>query len=294
MNEYSRILVLIPFKNEENYIQRCLASIANQNFKNFLVLMSDNCSTDGSNKIAEEFAKKDSRFRLHKHIESKSVSVNWNTLVNELNDYDSDYVMWLSGDDYITDENYLQNMLTAAEAQPETNCFIPKFKNVSQNGELVPNHSFEITFNHKVKSVRRIRLATNWANCVSIYGMYRRKTFEQLAKSKKSKIQDAPESDWWWTLALAENFLVTSVPSAIYVKTIKVTPYYRELRMKKSNTFATRISALNVAPLRIVLSVKSRGLNWSEMGIVFALSFIVALHLSLRKILKKIWVRNER
>lgn len=293
MNEYSRILVLIPFKNEENYIQRCLASIANQNFKNFLVLMSDNCSTDGSNRIAEEFAKKDSRFRLHKHIESKSVSVNWNTLVSKLSDYDSDYVMWLSADDYITDENYLQNMVTAADTQRETDCFIPKFMNVSQNGELDSNHSFEITFNHKVKSVRLLRLATNWANCVSIYGMYRRKTFEQLAKSKKSKIQDAPESDWWWTLALAENFLVTSVPSAIYIKTIKVTPYYRELSMKKSKTLATRISTLNVAPLRIVLSVKSRGLNWSEMGIVFALSFIVAFHLSLRKIFKKIWVRNE-
>lgn len=294
MNEYSRILVLIPFRNEENYIQRCLASVANQNFKNFLVLMSDNCSTDASNRIAEVFTQKDPRFKLFKHAEPKSVSVNWNTLISKLNDYDSDYVMWLSADDYIVDENYLQNMMTVADNQRETHCFIPKFMNVSQDGDVNMNHSFEITFDHKVKFVRHLRLATNWANCVSLYGMYRRKTFEFLAKSESSMIKDAPESDWWWTFALAEKFSASSVPTAIYIKTIKETPYYRELKPQKSKKFARKLSNLNVTPLKIVLSAKSRGLNWHETGVVILLSVVILFHLSMRKISGKVWTRSGR
>jgi glycosyltransferase involved in cell wall biosynthesis len=62
-----KISVIIPIYNIEAYLAECLNSVRNQTFADFEVLMIDDCSTDGSPKIIDEFAKLDSRFlAVHK------------------------------------------------------------------------------------------------------------------------------------------------------------------------------------------------------------------------------------
>jgi CDP-glycerol glycerophosphotransferase len=60
----TRISVVVPIYDVEEYLGACLRSIAAQTFGDLEVVMVDDGSTDGSPDIAAEFARQDSRFRL--------------------------------------------------------------------------------------------------------------------------------------------------------------------------------------------------------------------------------------
>jgi len=60
------ISILIPARNEEEYIKRCLVSLTKQDYSNIEILVLDDNSTDDTAKIVKELSKKDPRIKLYK------------------------------------------------------------------------------------------------------------------------------------------------------------------------------------------------------------------------------------
>ena len=58
------ISVIVPVYNVENYLPRCLDSIANQTYRNLEIILVDDGSTDRSGLLCDEFAEKDYRARV--------------------------------------------------------------------------------------------------------------------------------------------------------------------------------------------------------------------------------------
>lgn len=58
-----KVSVIVPIYNQEKYLERSLASLVNQQFLDFEVLMIDDGSTDTSAEICKRFQAQDSRFR---------------------------------------------------------------------------------------------------------------------------------------------------------------------------------------------------------------------------------------
>lgn len=64
------ISIIIPVYNTEKYLRTCLDSVIDQTFTDFEVVLVNDGSTDGSGKICDEYAQKDSRFVVvHKQNE---------------------------------------------------------------------------------------------------------------------------------------------------------------------------------------------------------------------------------
>ncbi|WP_052440967.1 bifunctional glycosyltransferase/CDP-glycerol:glycerophosphate glycerophosphotransferase [Streptacidiphilus anmyonensis] len=59
-----RLSVVVPIYNVERYLDECLASLAAQTMGDFEVVMVDDGSTDGSAAIAQEWERRDRRFRM--------------------------------------------------------------------------------------------------------------------------------------------------------------------------------------------------------------------------------------
>lgn len=59
-----QIDILLATYNGEKYIKEQIDSILNQTYSNFRLLISDDCSQDGTRKILEEYQKKDNRIIL--------------------------------------------------------------------------------------------------------------------------------------------------------------------------------------------------------------------------------------
>ena len=57
-NKIPDVSVIIPMYNAEKYITETLNSVLEQTFQNFEVLVVDDCSTDKSSKIVENFISK--------------------------------------------------------------------------------------------------------------------------------------------------------------------------------------------------------------------------------------------
>lgn len=60
----TKISVIVPFYNTEDYIEKCLNSLINQTFKDIEIILIDDGSTDNSLLIAKNFQQKDSRIKI--------------------------------------------------------------------------------------------------------------------------------------------------------------------------------------------------------------------------------------
>jgi glycosyltransferase involved in cell wall biosynthesis len=61
----SRLFVVVPFYNEENYIWAMLDALSRQNDPDFTLVLVDNCSTDGSLAQVERFTRSNRKFTVH-------------------------------------------------------------------------------------------------------------------------------------------------------------------------------------------------------------------------------------
>ena len=59
-----QIDILLATYNGEKYLKEQLDSILSQTYSNFRLLISDDCSKDGTRKILEEYEKKDKRIQV--------------------------------------------------------------------------------------------------------------------------------------------------------------------------------------------------------------------------------------
>ena len=60
----TKISVIIPVYNVENYLKECLDSITNQTLKDMEIICIDDGSTDNSPDILKEYSKKDKRIKI--------------------------------------------------------------------------------------------------------------------------------------------------------------------------------------------------------------------------------------
>lgn len=105
MASYPEISVIVPVYNTEKYLQRCIDSILAQTFTDFEILLIDDGSTDGSGKICDEYAGKDSRVRVFHKINGGVASAREAGILNAKGKYS----IHVDSDDWI-EEDMLEEM----------------------------------------------------------------------------------------------------------------------------------------------------------------------------------------
>ena len=90
------ISVLVAIYNVENYLTRCIDSIIAQTFTDLDIILVDDCSSDNSGFICDEYAKKDSRIKVIHHQKNKGLSTVRNSGLDKAI---GDYIYMMDGDD---------------------------------------------------------------------------------------------------------------------------------------------------------------------------------------------------
>ena len=104
------ISVIVPVYNAEKYIEKCVASIRAQTYRNLEIILVDDGSCDRSGELCEAFALEDSRIVVIRK-ENGGVASARNAGLDAMH---GDYVGFVDADDWIDPEIYevlLQRMI---------------------------------------------------------------------------------------------------------------------------------------------------------------------------------------
>jgi len=95
----SKISVIIPVYNVEKYLEECLKSVITQDYRELEIICVNDCSTDNSALILEEYSGKDDRIKIITHEQNRGLGAARNTGIRAAS---GDYLFFLDSDDYLT------------------------------------------------------------------------------------------------------------------------------------------------------------------------------------------------
>ena len=127
-----KVSIVIPVYNVENYIKKSLDSIINQtfNFNDIEVIMVDDCSTDSSGIIIDEYASKYDNFKAI-HLDENSGAAGKPRNVG-LENVSSEFVIFLDSDDCFV-ENALEVLLSKISFDDDLDIVLGGYENIYAN-----------------------------------------------------------------------------------------------------------------------------------------------------------------
>jgi glycosyltransferase involved in cell wall biosynthesis len=172
----------MPVFNDKFFLIKALESIVNQSYIHFELILSDDCSTDGSAQVCQDYALKDKRIKYIRQTQNIGISRNMEFLLRQAT---GDYFMWAGNDDLWHPDFILSN-INCLENNPTTISAFCPYLFIDENDDaltdLVPKNR---PYDSKNSLMRLLELAYYWDDGFG-YGMFRRE-----------KIQNVKFPVWW-------------------------------------------------------------------------------------------------
>lgn len=110
------VTVVTPVYNGADHLEECIQSVLSQTYSNWEYIIVNNCSTDRSLEIAQSYASRDTRIRIHNNAQHLGIIENHN-LAFSLLPSRAHYLKPLFADDWLLPD-CIEKMVTLAEGQP--------------------------------------------------------------------------------------------------------------------------------------------------------------------------------
>ena len=146
------VTIGMPVFNGEQHIQEAIESVLTQEFEGFELLISDNASTDGTKRICQEYALRDSRIRLIVHEENHGAFWNFKFVASHAR---GPLFLWLAHDDFL-DPRFLRECVGHLETHPQDVLVCSDFLIVDSDGRQLGVELLE-SIRRNVEWVKRAR-----------------------------------------------------------------------------------------------------------------------------------------
>ena len=124
MNKRPRISIVIPAYENETFLNRALNSIADQNYKDIEIIVSDDCSKQANlKKICDKFKNKNFEIDIHYFYQEKNLGPTPNTkfIIQKANGV---FIMLLPHDDFFVDKNFFTECDKIMNKHHDLSCII--------------------------------------------------------------------------------------------------------------------------------------------------------------------------
>ena len=105
-----KVSIIVPIYNAEKYLNICIDSLINQDYKNIEIILIDDGSTDRSANICDEYLKKDNRIKVI-HNSNKGVSATRNEGIKVAI---GEWITFVDADDWV-EKNYISSMYNVVD-----------------------------------------------------------------------------------------------------------------------------------------------------------------------------------
>lgn len=134
-----RVSIGLPVFNGGSYLILALDSLLAQTFRDFELIISDNDSSDQTESICRDYARRDKRVRYVRQSSNIGATANFNYVLDQAR---APYFMWAAHDD-IWEPDFLAELTSMMEADPEAELAFCRFDNVSY-AEAKSNRMFDL------------------------------------------------------------------------------------------------------------------------------------------------------
>ncbi len=132
-----KISVCIPVYNREKYIAQCIESVLAQDYENIEIIISDNCSTDGTVDIINGYLK-DKRIRFYRNETNIGLVENFKKLL----DYTvTQWIIALSSDDFWIDPSFLSQAVDRINKHKDLSIFCGGKMVLNENNNIIQDFS---------------------------------------------------------------------------------------------------------------------------------------------------------
>lgn len=164
-----RVTIGVPVYNGERYLPATLDSLLCQTVKDFILLVGDNASTDGTGAIAQSYAARDPRVRYIRHPRNLGAATNYNRLFALA---DTEFFRWSAADDP-SEPRFLEACLAVLEREPDVVLAYPRIMMIDPAAKPLGQYEEGLHLPHERPSERFFTLLQNTGLCNAVYGLVR-------------------------------------------------------------------------------------------------------------------------
>lgn len=136
MKNNSLISIILPVYNGGKFLSKAIESCLNQSYKNFELIIVNDCSTDNTLKIAQRYAELDDRIILINNSENKKLPASLNIGHRAAS---GEYMTWTS-DDNLLKPSFIEFLVLSMEAQ-KVDIVYSDYDIIDNDGLLIRKHS---------------------------------------------------------------------------------------------------------------------------------------------------------
>lgn len=131
-NNSPKISIVLPVYNREKLLPKAIESCLNQTFKDFELIIIDDCSKDKSFEIAKEYAKQDQRIKVIRNEPNKKLPASLNIAFKEAK---GQYFTWTSDDNFLH-EDALARMNNVLDNSPDIGLVYTDYTLIDEQGKI--------------------------------------------------------------------------------------------------------------------------------------------------------------
>jgi glycosyltransferase involved in cell wall biosynthesis len=208
-----KVSILIPTYNYARYLPEAIESIIGQDFRDFELLISDDCSTDNSAEVIARYAAKDSRIRFEIHSKNLGMVENWNWCLSEAR---GEFVKFIFGDDKLISPAALSQMVALMESDPAISLAASASRVVDSRSNVIEtrNNFQPGTFDGKKIIVRCLERPANLIGEPTVV-MFRKK---DAARGFDPRYRQLADLEMWFHLLEQGKFGHLAAPLCAFRK----------------------------------------------------------------------------
>ena len=197
----------LPVYNGERFMRAAIDSVLAQTYSNFTLVISDNCSSDKTEEIGREYARKDPRVTYHRNEHNLGAIPNFDQVLRWAN---SDYFAWIAHDD-VWDPRFLEVCADGLDRNPDAPVVFTSVKVIDHHGELIEDFCVPHDFASSNTSTRVRDIVSLRHRAYAAYGLFRTAVLRQIPI-----LQPYVDSDRVFLLRLALRGRIVEVPERLF------------------------------------------------------------------------------
>jgi glycosyltransferase involved in cell wall biosynthesis len=131
-----RVCVGVPVYNGAKFLTATLDSLLAQTYRDFEIVICDNASTDATESICREYARRDPRVRYVRHRRNIGIAPNFNAAFEQCR---SELFKWCAADD-LAEPEFLEKCVALLDADPSAVAAYPSTAEIGPDGEHLFDH----------------------------------------------------------------------------------------------------------------------------------------------------------